>query len=138
MPLLGGQGRRYFFLLTFLLSRKVRNARNRLPKDISKPSIPMKINIMSASVILRTSLLCTRHLTKYRLLQLGRLPPCHGLFRTNIISYIYGILNKILPCENYISYSSLLFTAILNIMRKTIQFISIIFTTGKQQSSLIK
>ena len=34
-------------------------------------------------------------LTKYRLLQLGRLPPCHGLFRTDIISYIYGILNKI-------------------------------------------
>lgn len=45
----------YFFLL-FLLSRKVRNVTIKLPKDISKPIIPMNIKIISAAVMIRTSL----------------------------------------------------------------------------------
>lgn len=35
----------YFFL--FLLSKKARNATIRLPKDINKANIPMKIEIIS-------------------------------------------------------------------------------------------
>ncbi|MCM1172053.1 MAG: hypothetical protein NC393_07985 [Clostridium sp.] len=50
------QVRHFYFFLLFLLSRKVRNATIKLPKEISKPIIPMNIKIISAAVILRTSL----------------------------------------------------------------------------------
>ncbi len=42
------QGRHYFFRLFFLsLSRKASNATIKLPKDISKANIPMKIEVIS-------------------------------------------------------------------------------------------
>ena len=50
----------YFFFLfpeeDFLLSRKARNATIKLPKVTNSVSIPMKIEIISNAVILRTSL----------------------------------------------------------------------------------
>ena len=46
------QDRHFYFFLLFLLSRKVRNATIRLPKEISKPIIPIKIKIISAAVII--------------------------------------------------------------------------------------
>ena len=46
----------YFFLLSLSLVRKARNAISRLPKVASKVNIPMKIEIISNAVILRTSL----------------------------------------------------------------------------------
>ena len=50
------QDRHFYFFLLFLLSRKVRNATIKLPKEISKPIIPINIKIISAAVISRTSL----------------------------------------------------------------------------------
>ena len=50
------QGRHYFFFFPDLLSRKVRNATIKLPRDISKANIPMKIEMISYAVISRTSL----------------------------------------------------------------------------------
>ncbi len=50
------QDRHFYFFLLFLLSRKVRNATIKLPKEISKPIIPININTISAAVISRTSL----------------------------------------------------------------------------------
>ena len=50
------QDRHFYFFLLFLLSKKVRNATIRLPKEISKPIIPININMISAAVISRTSL----------------------------------------------------------------------------------
>ena len=50
------QDRHFYFFLLSLLSRKVRNATIRLPKEISKPIIPINIKMISAAVILRTSL----------------------------------------------------------------------------------
>lgn len=46
----------YFFLLFLSLVRKARNATIKLPKAANKVSIPMKIEIISNAVILRTSL----------------------------------------------------------------------------------
>ena len=46
----------FYFFLPFLLSKKVRNATIKLPKEISKPIIPININMISAAVISRTSL----------------------------------------------------------------------------------
>lgn len=41
------QVRHFYFFLLFLLSRKVRNAIIKLPKDINKANIPMKIVMIS-------------------------------------------------------------------------------------------
>lgn len=40
-------GKAFYFFLLFLLSRKVRNAIIKLPKDINKANIPMKIVMIS-------------------------------------------------------------------------------------------
>lgn len=71
------QDRHFYFFLLFLLSRKVRNATTRLPKEISKPIIPINIKMISAAVILRTSL---PMYSGKPVIKLGRLPPCHGYF----------------------------------------------------------
>lgn len=61
----GRQVRHFYFLLLFLLlSRKVRNAITNVPKDISKPIIPMNIKMISAHVI-------TTHLPSYVFRQAG-------------------------------------------------------------------
>ncbi len=66
----------YFFLL-FLLSRKVRNATIKLPKDTSKPIIPMNIKIISAAVMIRTSL---PMYSGKPVIGSGGYRPCHGHF----------------------------------------------------------
>ena len=53
-----GRQERHFYFFLFLLSRKARNAITKLPKDISKPIIPININMISAAVI-------TTHLPSY-------------------------------------------------------------------------
>ncbi len=70
------QERHFYFFLLFLLSRKVRHATIKLPKEISKPIIPINIKMISAAVILRTSLLMY---SGEPVIKRGRLPPCHGL-----------------------------------------------------------
>ena len=42
-----GRQDRHFYFFLFLLSRKARNAITKLPKDISKANIPMKIVMIS-------------------------------------------------------------------------------------------
>ncbi len=50
------QDKHFYFFLLFLLLRKVRNVTVKLPKEISRLIIPINIKIISAVVILRTSL----------------------------------------------------------------------------------
>ena len=46
-PILWLRQDRHFYFFLFLLSRKARNATIKLPKDISKANISMKIEIIS-------------------------------------------------------------------------------------------
>ena len=46
-----GRQERHFYFFLFLLSRKARNVITKLPKDISKPIIPININMISAAFI---------------------------------------------------------------------------------------
>jgi hypothetical protein len=48
----------HYFLCLFLLSRKASNAMTKLPKDISKPIIPINIKMISAALMCITSFLC--------------------------------------------------------------------------------
>ena len=67
------QGGHYFFRLCSLsLSRKASNAITKLPKAISKPIIPININMISASVIGATS---PPMYSGRPVIKLGRLPP---------------------------------------------------------------
>lgn len=111
----------YFFLLSLSLTRKARNAIIKLPKVANKVNTPMKIEIISNAVILRTSLpmyfqqagQMTREATSafrsgQREISIsGHLTPCHGyslrkstLFRWlvatfNIISYTAHYFKKL-------------------------------------------
>ncbi len=67
------QGGHYFFRLCSLsLSRKASNAITKLPKAISKPIIPININMISAAVICATS---PPMYSGRPVIKLGRLPP---------------------------------------------------------------
>jgi hypothetical protein len=87
-----------FYLCLFLfLSRKVSNAIIKLPKDISKPIIPINIKMISAVVICTTSLLMY---SGEPVIKLGRLPPCHGYFSVvEILTYSNRNFNKIKNLE---------------------------------------
>lgn len=83
-PNLGGQVRHFYFFLVFLLlSRKVRNATIKLPKEIINPTIPMNIRIIFAIIMVT-------HLPSYVFqragISSGGYHPCHG-FRNLILSH---------------------------------------------------
>ena len=70
------QGGHYFFRLCSLsLSRKASNAITKLPKEISKPIIPINIKMISAAVIGATSL---PMYSGKPVIGSGGYHPCHG------------------------------------------------------------
>ena len=106
-----GRQERHFYFFLFLLSRKARNAITKLPKDISKPIIPINVNMISAAVItthrLRSASVLAKRMstghpatflcTPVAWYKLGRLPPRHG--------YSYACFHAYLEYHIMCSYS---------------------------------
>lgn len=87
------QDRHLYFFLLFLLSKKVRNATIKLPKEIRRLIIPINIKIISAAVILRTSL---PMYSGEPVIKLGRLPPLSWVLSVAwILPYFCIIFNTI-------------------------------------------
>ena len=104
------QDRHFYFFFLFLLSRKVRNATIRLPKEISKPIIPINIKMISASVISCTSL---PMYSGEPVIGSGGCHPVMGTFRNSNSTIVWQefqpdflLRNKWKVLQNSISYES--------------------------------
>ena len=74
----------FYFFLRFLLSRKARIATIKLPKEISKAKIPMKIEIISYAVMGATSF--PMYSDEPVLLSLGGATPVVSAFLLSILA----------------------------------------------------